>query len=576
MRAALKIYILFFVCLWFIPLLGQNIDKADSLELVLHVSDNELEKVDILIALAEEYLTNRPDRAKVYVIQADSIAEDNKYENGQLHAWRIMAHIYWKSSDYKMAISYANRAMKQATNLENLEEKAAISRIFGYIFSDLGDYEMSAKYMFESMSISEELDDKIKMSEAISAVGYLYFEQEQYDKAFEYYVNALAISREVNDPRGIARQLNNIAAIYGIREDFDNVKRYLFDAVKLNREIGQRYWEGTNYMNLGFVNLTEQHYDSSYFYYKKAIGIFVELDHKLHQSNALIGLSSYYVAVDSLAQSEIMARRAFRLGKDHNIKRVAVNAAEQLHRIYDLTNKLDSAHYYGILHYQLKDSLRIEQSVVRLSQLELMYEFNKINQEKILLEQQKEYKYFIAIISLAFVLIVIVVFFSMRQRIRKKNNLLERKQLETELEIKNKELTSNVMSLMRKNEVLSDIANKLVDVQKEAVKDETKTAIGKIARELQKTSDDEIWEEFDTRFKQVHGEFYNELIARFPDLSPNEQKLCAFLRLNMTTKEISELTGQRVNTLEIARSRLRKKLGLSHTKTNLVSFLSQI
>jgi hypothetical protein len=58
-------------------------------------------------------------------------------------------------------------------------------------------------------------------------------------------------------------------------------------------------------------------------------------------------------------------------------------------------------------------------------------------------------------------------------------------------------------------------------------------------KELQKTTDDKIGNEFDLRFKQVHGEFYEKLLARFPDLTPNEQKICAFLRLNMTTKEIS-------------------------------------
>lgn len=559
-----------------IQLVGQNIDKTDSLEMVLLVSNNEIEKIDVLLALSDEYLTNSPDQAMEYVHLADSLSSNINYEKGQLIAWRILAHIHWKSSDYENAISYATMAMDQAESIENLEEKAIVSRIFGYIFSDLGDYETSAKYVFQSLGISEELENKVRISEALSAVGFIYFEQQQYNKALEYYIKALAISREINDPKGIARQLNNIAAIYGIREDFSNVKRYLFEAVNINKKIGQRYWEGTNYMNLGYVNLVNQEYDSSYFYYIKAIDIFEELKHILHQSNALIGLSKYYMAVDSVIQSEAIARKAYQLGKLHNIKRSTVDAAAQLHDIFDHQENIDSAHYYGILHYQLKDSLQIEQSVTRLSQLELMYEFEKINQEKKLAEQQREFKYLIAIIILVFVLMIIVVYFIMRQRIRQKNNLLSRKQLEGELEIKNKELTSNVMSLMKKNEVLSGIANKLIDVQAEAVKDETKLALGKIARELQKTSDDEIWEEFDTRFKQVHGDYYKELIARFPDLSPNEQKLCAFLRLNMTTKEISELTGQRVNTLEIARSRLRKKLGLSHSKTNLVTFLSQI
>jgi hypothetical protein len=224
----------------------------------------------------------------------------------------------------------------------------------------------------------------------------------------------------------------------------------------------------------------------------------------------------------------------------------------------------------------MKDSLDLEKSMTRLSQLELLYNFEKLNQEKKIKQQRKDYIFGLTVTIVIFLFILIIILLLARQRIRRKNAIIEKKQFENELEIKNKELTSNVMTLMRKNEILSEIADKLMEIRDEAVKDETKSAIKKIARELEKTTDSEIWEEFEIRFRQVHHEFYDKLLKRFPNLSPNEQRLCAFLRLNMTTKEISELTGQRTTTLEIARSRLRKKLDISNTKVNLVTFLSQI
>ena len=91
-----------------------------------------------------------------------------------------------------------------------------------------------------------------------------------------------------------------------------------------------------------------------------------------------------------------------------------------------------------------------------------------------------------------------------------------------------------------------------------------------------KSTEEETLKEFSLRFKEVHKEFYDKLLQQFPDLTPSEIKLCAFLRLNMTSKEISELTGQRLNTLENARYRLRQKLGITNSETNLVSFLAQI
>jgi DNA-binding CsgD family transcriptional regulator len=61
-----------------------------------------------------------------------------------------------------------------------------------------------------------------------------------------------------------------------------------------------------------------------------------------------------------------------------------------------------------------------------------------------------------------------------------------------------------------------------------------------------------------------------------PELSLNERRLCAFLRLNMTTKEIASITGQSPRSIEVARTRLRKKLNLTNSDTSLTDFLSHI
>ena len=83
------------------------------------------------------------------------------------------------------------------------------------------------------------------------------------------------------------------------------------------------------------------------------------------------------------------------------------------------------------------------------------------------------------------------------------------------------------------------------------------------------------WEEFEVRFQEVYTGYYTKLNTKFPDLTPNELRLCAFFRLNMTTKEIAAITYQSTNSIVVARYRLRKKLGLEKEE-NLVGFLSKI
>jgi hypothetical protein len=132
------------------------------------------------------------------------------------------------------------------------------------------------------------------------------------------------------------------------------------------------------------------------------------------------------------------------------------------------------------------------------------------------------------------------------------------------------------MNLLKKNEFLVEHTNQLVDIQKKATEEEIKMDILRLINALQRDSTNDMWEEFELRFKQVHSGFYSRLLQKFPDLTSNELKLCALLKLNLSTKEICELTGQRPASLDVARSRLRKKLELPTSQTNLVAFLSQI
>ena len=82
----------------------------------------------------------------------------------------------------------------------------------------------------------------------------------------------------------------------------------------------------------------------------------------------------------------------------------------------------------------------------------------------------------------------------------------------------------------------------------------------------------EDWERFEHHFDQVHGDFLDRIRDEFSDLTPQDQKLCAYLRLNLNTKEIAQLMSISVRGVEMARYRLRKRLGMD-TEQNLSKFI---
>ena len=130
---------------------------------------------------------------------------------------------------------------------------------------------------------------------------------------------------------------------------------------------------------------------------------------------------------------------------------------------------------------------------------------------------------------------------------------------------------------MKKNEVYSEIVGKLDRIKENAVKEETKEALTKVTKEIEKTMEGSFWEEFEMRFKNVHSDFYDKLIAQYPNLTSNELRLCAFLKMNLSTKDIASVTGQNPRSIDKARERLRVKLGISNDKSiSLASFIQKI
>ena len=85
----------------------------------------------------------------------------------------------------------------------------------------------------------------------------------------------------------------------------------------------------------------------------------------------------------------------------------------------------------------------------------------------------------------------------------------------------------------------------------------------------------EDWEKFERYFDEVQGDFISRLKEKHPQLSPKDLKLCAYLRMNLSSKEIASLLNITPRGVEIHRYRLRKKLNLSR-ETNLVEFLMDL
>lgn len=150
---------------------------------------------------------------------------------------------------------------------------------------------------------------------------------------------------------------------------------------------------------------------------------------------------------------------------------------------------------------------------------------------------------------------------------------LKEEKMQSELQSVNNLLAASTMNLVVKNEFIEAIKEELKTVKQKGKNVETKQALERIVKEIDTTLRlQEDWEQFEYHFDKVHRDFLTRLRADYPDLSPNEQKLCAFLRLNLNTKDIANLLHISLRGVEVARYRLRKKLELDKGQ-NLSKFI---
>lgn len=151
---------------------------------------------------------------------------------------------------------------------------------------------------------------------------------------------------------------------------------------------------------------------------------------------------------------------------------------------------------------------------------------------------------------------------------------LRNESLRNEMKFKNKELANATLHLIQKNKTLTYLKEDLTKLIKNIPSDSPeKQNVNNLLKKINKDLKNEKGLElFNSYFDDVHQDFIARLKDKYPDLTPKELRLCAYLKMNISTKEIAPLMNISVRGVEISRYRLRKKLQLDHT-TNLTDFL---
>ncbi len=485
------------------------------------------------------------------------------------------------------AEEHCKRALEFALLSNNDKLLARVYLQLGYFIQMNHKSQENVEYFFESLKIADRLNDDTLRAKIYNNIGGSYFVYGKSKKALEYFHKSLPLVQKLDIKPMLAVQFNNIGLIYSDLHSYDSANVYYNRAVGINTFLNNKDALVFNYGNIGFAYKEREMYDSSFFFYTKQKEIATEINDKVSLTDSYTALSEYFLINKNYEKSIAYADSCFLVGKESGYTtaftepmQIRAEALSRLGRFEESLAQFKEQKLYI-------DSLQDKRLKDLNSNIELKYNYEQ-QRKQMELELQDEklegksrtIKITLLISLLVCIpLIVFVIIFYLRYkegiRIIQNQKLEEETiNLRQEAESKSKNLTTSILHEISKN----DIVNRSLEKLKKNIPNfttENQSIILDIIEQLQNRINKNIWNEFKVNFEKVHVNFYKNLLQKHPDLTPNEKRLSAFIRLNISSKDISSLTGQNVHSIEVARTRLRKKLNLANTNINLVTFMEQ-
>lgn len=508
----------------------------------------------------------------------------NKLEvlNREMVALNSLASVYSEIGQFYKAIDIYFKTLDYGIQMSVLPYEIHSLMRIGILHQELNNYDTSKRYLKEAVAKAKSGDSWRNGSLAMVELGNLENTLGNKDTAAFHYQEAINWLRNKKSIHSIPALLSNIGDIYKDQEKLKEALEAKKEAIALADSLNNSVFAINGLVELAIIQRMLGDFEGSLSSLENAS------DRMLNTSivntsrfNALNLIAENYYLLGDYKKSAEFAYQSYRMALENESWAGAEKGLEILTEANIKLNRLQDAIENQKELLGIRDSIINEERIKNIQEFDAIYSLSKKEQEIALLEVESEQRKIIqtvliagvlGILVIAFLIIRIQYFRIQRRDIRLENEELKRKELQKDLDFKNKQLVTKSLNILQKKELILDMKEK---VQK--FRDE-----GSI-RELSKLSNqidysfslDKDWDDFKLYFEEVHINFYNTLKTSYNDLTPNELKLSALIKLNFSSKEMADILGISPDSVKKARYRLRKKLGLSKDD-NLVDFMLEI
>jgi len=546
-----------------------------------------------------------PERALAYADLADSLLQAKGDLAWQLELRVTKAKILREMGSFREAQEVLQLALATLPESGNSPELslvrarihaglAIIYRRQGDLLASVAQSRQAIRQLDSLVQLNPDQEDYLKyQANAYTGLAITYAHSENYPLSNRYFRHSLAIDQRIDDQKGVDAALFNLGSNFFKTQHYDSAEVYWISVIDRTDTTSDNRMLDAIYRNLGALATQQEQWGDAERHYRQALRRFEQRGNQEGVASIHESLSYMYNQMgeyEAARQQAVMGLEA--VDEDLRIKSLLygdlAEANTELNRYHQAAENYRT---YAIL----RDSLLNQEKAEAMAEMEARYQHEQ--QEKELAIQRQEIELLNRgsqiqqlernLLGLVVSLLVITGFFvlrSQRQKVRRKqeqlnssralvasikeNAQLKEQKLLQELEHRNQQLTSYTLNFVQKNELMSELRDKVENLQQQ--KEWTTRDFRRLKMHIQQhVSIDQDWENFRLHFESVHPDFFHNLTEAFPTLGPKELKLCALIRLNMSIKESATVLGISPDSVKTARHRLRKKMSLNQSASML-------
>ncbi|MGJ1435482.1 tetratricopeptide repeat protein [Sphingobacterium siyangense] len=483
------------------------------------------------------------------------------------------------------AIMLVKKRYAKAVTDKDLLLQANCLQAIGWLCVNQGHYGQAQDYYFQADRIYTQLNSKQHLASNWSDIGELNIFNKQHDVAKVYFNKALHSFRTEGDKNGEAGTLGNIGHLFEKEANYDSAFVYQNLALSIYSSVGNKNGEAKIHENLGSIYEDLARYDSAFLHFEKASTLYTETKDNYGKIVVINNMGDIFRKTNKYPESIKLTQLAYQMAENLGDVYQMSATTKDLSRTYALREQMDSAYFYAEKSRKLVLELYSVDGARHTAFFQALYDMNQKAEEIEKLQVTKRINLIMLWGTIVVLILLIVLSYVLhsRQKIKiknqitesrkqeaereltevaLKNQLLEDKQLKQELSLKQKELTSHTLNLIRNNQFLEELRDELKGMVKDERRDQ-KRQMQKLVLQINENITQGIhWKEFMGTFEKVHHSFFEKLIQRFPDLTAADMRLIALLKINLNNIDIAVLLGISQDSLRVARHRLRKKLRL--------------